>query len=125
MLPLKKREMNLQELGKMLKKPAEGSADKGLHHSLVALIKGCIPDCKPEDFLPEPEPEEGCKRLHTFLGLWFPATNNKVDCERKAFAEACKRLQVAEVKSIVNNIRAYRQWLLKTGERQDCPFWRN
>lgn len=94
-----------------------------LQKSLAAVIRGCIPNCSPEDF--PADPETGCKNMATFLNVWFPVTNNKVSIERNAFAEACNRLKAAEVKQIVANIHAYRSWLkmkkknMKTGGRTD------
>ena len=67
--------------------PIQEGEEKGL----AALIRGCLPNAKPEDF--PPDPEKACKRLHTFLGLWYVATNNKKPVERKAFAQACKRAE--------------------------------
>ena len=66
----------------------------------------------------------GCKPL-AFLCLWYPATSNKKADERKAFSEACGRLESHEAKAIVNNLHEYKAWLLrkkrnlKTGERTD------
>ena len=90
---------------------------------MAALIKGSVPDCTAADF--PADPEEACKRLHVFLNVWFPATNNKKEDERKAFSEACNRLKPAEVKQIVNSLHSYKTWLLrkqrnlKTGEKTD------
>ena len=64
----------------------------------------------------------GCKPL-AFLCLWYPATSNKKADERKAFSEACGRLESHEAKAIVNNLHEYKAWLLrkkrnlKTGDR--------
>ena len=88
---------------------------------MAALIKGSVPDCTAADF--PADPEEACKRLHVFLSVWFPATNNKKEDERKAFSEACNRLKSAEVRQIVNSLHSYKTWLLrkqrnlKTGEK--------
>lgn len=103
-------------------KPVE-RLDKDKVKQLAALIRGCIPDCKLEDF--PADPEKACKRLQTFLCLWYPATSNKKADERKAFSEACGRLDTHETKAIVNNLHEYKAWLLrkrrnlKTGERTD------
>lgn len=94
-----------------------------LQKSLAALIRGSIPNCSAEDF--PANPEEGCKRMATFLNLWYPVTSNKVLMERNAFAQACNRLKAAEIRQIVANIHSYRSWLLKkknnmkTGGRTD------
>ena len=48
---------------------------------MAALIKGSVPDCTAADF--PADPEEACKRLHVFLSVWFPATNNKKEDERR------------------------------------------
>ena len=91
---------------------------------MAALIKGSVPDCTAADF--PADPEEACKRLHVFLSVWFPATNNKKEDERKAFSEACNRLKLAEVRQIVNSLHSYKTWLLrkqrnlKTGEKTDA-----
>eukprot|EP00435_Cladocopium_sp_Y103_P060637 s2135_g22.t1 len=64
-------------------------------------------------------------RLSNFLCLWYPATSNKKADERKAFSEACGRLEGHETKAIVNNLHEYKAWLLrkrrnvKTGEGTD------
>ena len=103
-------------------KPVE-RLEKDKVKQLAALIKGCIPDCKLEDF--PADPEKACKRLQTFLCLWYPSTSNKKADERKAFSEACGRLESHEAKAIVNNLHEYKAWLLrkkrdlKTGERTD------
>ena len=103
-------------------KPVE-RLEKDKVKQLAALIKGCIPDCKLEDF--PADPEKACKRLQAFLCLWYPATSNKKQDERKAFSEACGRLESNEAKAIVNNLHEYKAWLLrkkrnlKTGERTD------
>ena len=99
--------------------PIQEGEEKGL----AALVRGCLPNAKVEDF--PPDPEKACKRLHTFLGLWYVATNNKKPVERKAFAQACDRLSADEIKQIVNNLHNYKTFLLrkhrnlKTGEKTD------
>ena len=87
--------------------PIQEGEEKGL----AALIRGCLPNAKPEDF--PPDPEKACKRLHTFLGLWYVATNNKKPVERKAFAQACNRLSIDEIKEKVNNLHSYKSFLLR------------
>ena len=105
--------------------PIQEGEEKGL----AALIRGCLPNAKPEDF--PPDPEKACKRLHTFLGLWYVATNNKKPVERKAFAQACNRLSIDEIKEKVNNLHSYKSFLLrkhryqKIGEKliQSSEIW--
>ena len=103
-------------------KPVE-RLEKDKVKQLAALIKGCIPDCKLEYF--PADPEKACNRLQAFLCLWYPATSNKKADERKAFSEACGRLESHEAKAIVNNLHEYKAWLLrkkrnlKTGDRTD------
>ena len=70
-------------------------------------------------------PSRSRESLQTFLCLWYPSTSNKKADERKAFSEACGRLETHETKAIVNNLHEYKAWLLrkkrnlKTGERTD------
>jgi hypothetical protein len=45
-----------------------------------------------------------------------PATSNKKQDERKAFSEACGRLESHEAKAIVNNLHEYKAWLLRKKE---------
>eukprot|EP00435_Cladocopium_sp_Y103_P034758 s1151_g9.t1 len=99
-------------------KPEEGCVKQ-----LVAIIKGSLPTCTPADF--PVDCEEACKRLVSFLTLWFPTTNNKKTDERKAFKQACGRLKAEEITTIVNALHSYKSWLLrkqrnlKTGEKTD------
>ena len=74
-------------------KPVE-RLDKDTVKQLAALIRGCVPDCKLEDF--PADPEKACKRLQTFLCLWYPATSNKKADERKAFSEKQQQQQQHE-----------------------------
>ena len=107
-------------------KPVE-RLEKDKVKQLAALIKGCIPDCKLEDF--PADPEKACKRLQTFLCLWYPSTSNKKADERKAFSEACGRLETHETKAVVNNLHEYKAWLLRKKEiwrlvkEQTQPSW--
>jgi hypothetical protein len=99
-------------------KPEEGCVKQ-----LAAIIKGSLPTCSTGDF--PADCEEACKRLVSFLALWFPTTNNKKSDERQAFKQACGRLKSEEINAIVNNLHSYKSWLLrkhrnlKTGEKTD------
>jgi hypothetical protein len=99
-------------------KPEEGCVKQ-----LAAIIKGSFSTCSTGDF--PADCEEACKRLVSFLALWFPTTNNKKSDERQAFKQACGRLKSEEINAIVNNLHSYKSWLLrkhrnlKTGEKTD------
>ena len=104
--------------GDQAAKPAEGCVKQ-----LTAIIRGSLPTCSTADFLADCE--EACKRLVSFLTLWYPTTNNKKSDERQAFKQACGRLKAEEIKAIVTALHSYKSWLLrkhrnlKTGEKID------
>ena len=104
--------------GDQAAKPAEGCVKQ-----LTAIIRGSLPTCSTADFLADCE--EACKRLVSFLTLWYPTTNNKKSDERQAFKQACGRLKAEEIKAIVTALHSYKSWLLrkqrnlKTGEKTD------
>lgn len=79
--------------------------------ALSALIKGSIPHCTVADF--PTDVYQACKRLVTFLTLWFGASSNKKPEERLAFKDACPKLTGSEVKQIVNSLHEYKVWLKK------------
>lgn len=107
-------------------KPAKGSEKPELEKSLVALIKGCLPNCRVDDF--PADPEKACKRQRNFLALWYNTSSMRKPEERKAFAEACPHLTKSEVKQIVNNVHDYKSFLhrknrnQKTGEKTEPVF---
>ena len=106
-------------------KPATG-LEKPVEKSLVALIKGCLPHCRVDDF--PADPEKACKRQRNFLALWYNTGSMRKPEERKAFAEACPHLSKSEVKQIVNNVHDYKSFLRrknrnqKTGEKTKPVF---
>ena len=79
--------------------------------SLSALIKGSIPCCTVGDF--PADPFQACKRLNSFLTLWYGASRNKKPEERLALKEACPNLKGSEIKQIVNSLHEYKTWLKK------------
>ena len=79
--------------------------------ALSALIKGSIPHCTVADF--PTDVYQACKRLVTFLTLWFGASSNKKPEERLAFKDACPKLTGSKVKQIVNSLHEYKTWLKK------------
>ena len=109
----------------LLIKPATG-LEKPVEKSLVALIKGCLPHCRVDDF--PADLEKACKRQRNFLALWYNTSSMRKPEERKAFAEACPRLSKSEVKQIVNNVHGYKSFLhrkkrnQKTGEKTEPVF---
>ena len=80
--------------------------EEGYVRQLAAIIKGSFSSCSTADF--PADCEEACKRLVTFLTLWFPTTNNKKSDERQAFKQACGRLKPEEINAIVNNLHSYK-----------------
>ena len=80
--------------------------EEGYVRQLAAIIKGSFSSCSTADF--PADCEEACKRLVTFLTLWFPTTNHKKSDERQAFKQACGRLKPAEINAIVNNLHSYK-----------------
>ena len=107
-------------------KPARGPQKPELVKSLVALIKGCLPNCRVDDF--PADPENACKRQHQFLTLWYNTSCMRKPEERKAFEEACPHLTKSEVKQIVNALHQYKSFLhrknrnQKTGEKTEPVF---
>ena len=107
-------------------KPARGPQKPELVKSLVALIKGCLPNCRVDDF--PADPENACKRQHQFLTLWYNTSCMRKPEERKAFQEACPHLTKSEVKQIVNALHEYKSFLhrknrnQKTGEKTEPVF---
>ena len=107
-------------------KPARGPQKPELVKSLVALIKGCLPNCRVDDF--PANPENACKRQHQFLTLWYNTSCMRKPEERKAFEEACPHLTKSEVKQIVNALHEYKSFLhrknrnQKTGEKTEPVF---
>ena len=107
-------------------KPARGPQKPELVKSLVALIKGCLPNCRVDDF--PADPENACKRQHQFLTLWYNTSCMRKPEERKAFEEACPHLTKSEVKQIVNALHEYKSFLhrknrnQKTGEKTEPVF---
>lgn len=103
-------------------KPAKGLGP-GAVQRMSALIKGSLGQVSATDF--PTDPEEACKRLLSFLVLWYPTTNMRQPEERAAFQVACPRLNEGEVKQIVSSLHQYKAWLLrrkrnlKTGSRTD------
>ena len=107
-------------------KPAKGSEKPDLKKSLVALIKGCLPNCRVDDF--PADPEKACKRQRNFLALWCNTSSMRKPEERTAFEEACPHLTKSEVKQIVNNVHDYKSFLhrknrnQKAGEKTEPVF---
>ena len=107
-------------------KPAKGSRKPEVTKSLVAIIKGSLPNCRVEDF--PADPENACKRQSSFLSLWYNTSNMRKPEERKAFEEACPHLKTSEVKQIVNVVHECKTFLgrkkrnQKTGEKTEPVF---
>ena len=107
-------------------KSARGSQKPELGKSLVALIKGCLPNCRVDDF--PADPETACKRQRSFLTLWYSTSCMRKPEERTAFAEACPHLTKSEVKQIVTALHDYKSFLhrkkrnQKTGEKTEPVF---
>ena len=97
-------------------KPARGPQKPELGKSLVALIKGCLPNCRVDDF--PADPENACKRQHQFLTLWYNTSCMRKPEERKAFEEACPHLTKSEVKQIVNALHEYKSFLHRKNRNQ-------
>ena len=87
---------------------------------LVATAKGFLPECKVQDF--PPEPEMACMKMSCFMSCWFAEKNSKPDA-RLIFGEAYPYLKGGEKNTIINKLTEYRAWLkkkkanLKNGEK--------
>lgn len=87
---------------------------------LVAMAKGFLPECKVQDF--PPEPEMACMKMSCFMSCWFAERISKPDA-RLIFGEAYPYLKGGEKNAIINKLTEYRAWLkkkkanLKNGEK--------
>ena len=87
---------------------------------LVAMAKGFLPECKVQDF--PPEPEMACMKMPCFMSCWFAERISKPDA-RLIFGEAYPYLKGGEKNAIINKLTEYRAWLkkkkanLKNGEK--------
>lgn len=77
---------------------------------LVAMAKGFLPECKVQDF--PPEPEMACMKISCFLSCWFAEKVSKPEA-RLIFGEAYPYLKCGEKNTIINKLTEYRAWLKK------------
>ena len=66
---------------------------------LVAMAKGFLPECKVQDF--PPEPEMACMKMSCFMSCWFAERISKPDA-RLIFGEAYPYLKGGEKNAIIN-----------------------